>query len=60
MPIDQLVHRRVVVTGGLGALGPPTFAHQRFLLLTVIDAALLFHLQHSHCLRSLYAVASTG
>jgi hypothetical protein len=38
----------------------PTFPHQRFLLLAVINPASLFHLQHSHCLRSLQCVASTG
>ena len=32
---------------------PPTFPHQRFLLLAVINPASLFHLQHSHCSRSL-------
>jgi hypothetical protein len=37
---------------------PLTFPHQRFLLLAVIIPASLFHLQHSHCLRSLKCVAS--
>ena len=59
------LYRRVVPVKRLGDLPErlslqPTFLHQRFLLLAVINPASLFHLQYSHCLRSLKYVASTG